>query len=136
MSDATTPHRVSGNFEVSMQPQPGPASAPGATLARMTLDKRYHGALSATGQGQMLSAVSTTPGSAGYVAIEQVSGSLQGRSGHFVLLHRGLMDRSTQELGITVVPDSGSEGLAGLAGRMHIRIADGQHCYDFDYTLP
>jgi hypothetical protein len=144
----TTSHQASGTFDVTMQPQPepqpepktapetAPPSGPGATLGRMRLDKRYHGPLEATAQGQMLSAITPTAGSAGYVAIEQVSGTLLGRSGSFVLQHHGLMDRGTKQLGITVVPDSGSGELAGLTGRMDIRIADGQHFYDFDFTLP
>ena len=102
----------------------------------LLLDKHYHGALEARGQGQMLSAMTATQGSAGYVAIEQVTGTLQGRSGSFVLQHHGLMDRGTPQLSITVVPDSGTDGLAGLAGRMAIRISDGTHFYDFDYMLP
>lgn len=133
--------QATGTFSVSMLPQAetgfagGPAAA-GVTLNRLLLDKQYQGDLQATAQGQMLSAVTTTAGSAGYVAIEQVSGSLHGREGSFVLQHSGLMDRGTPQLLVTVVPDSGTGSLAGLAGRLQIRISEGRHFYDFDYTLP
>lgn len=135
-------HHASGAFSVSMLPQAetgfATATPPsqGTVLNRLLLDKKYQGDLQASGQGQMLSAVTGTEGSAAYVAIEQVSGSLLGRQGGFVLQHSGCMDRGTQQLTITVVPDSGTGGLAGLAGRMQIRISGGQHAYDFDYTLP
>lgn len=138
-------HTISGSFEVKMQPQPEPESAtesataqPAQTtaLARLLLDKRYHGELSASGQGQMLSAVTPTPGSAAYVAIEQVSGTLAGKAGSFVLQHTGLMNRGDKHLNITIVPDSGTGQLQGLQGQMHIRIVDGQHFYDLSYSLP
>jgi Protein of unknown function (DUF3224) len=134
-------NKVSGTFDVKMQPQPAPEStapdlAPNTTLARLLLDKRYHGELSASGQGQMLSAVTTTPGSAAYVAIEQVSGTLAGKAGSFVLQHTGLMNRGDKQLTITIVPDSGTGQLAGLQGQMDIRIVDGQHFYDLSYSLP
>lgn len=133
----TTPRTASGRFEVAMQSQADPAAeTPGATLGRLRLDKQYHGDLQATAQGQMLSAITATPGSAGYVAIEHVTGSLHGRSGSFVLQHRGVMNRGAQELEITVVPDSGTGGLAGLSGRMGIRISEGRHDYDLSYSLP
>lgn len=133
-----TSHRIEGAFDVKMSPQPAGTSAPtlGATLGRMLLDKRYHGELDATAQGQMLSALTETQGSAGYVAIEHVTGRLQGRSGSFVLQHHGLMNRGAQQLGIVVVPDSGTGELQGLAGSMGIRIEGGRHFYSFDYTLP
>src|SRR6188768_442216 len=129
-------HHATGPFEVTMQPQPGSEPTPGTALGRLLLDKRYHGNLEATAQGQMLSAMTETAGSAGYVAIEKVTGSLQGREGSFVLQHTGLMDRGKQQLTIIVVPDSGSGALAGLTGQMSIRIEDGRHFYDFDYSLP
>jgi hypothetical protein len=128
-------HTLNGRFSVTMLPQAsgaGEAAVPGRAL----LDKRYHGELDATGQGQMLSFVSTTPGSAGYVAIELVSGTLQGRRGSFVLQHGGLMNRGAKQLAIHVVPDSGTGELAGLAGQMDIRISDGQHFYELSCTLP
>lgn len=136
----TTTHHASGPFKVSMQPQPAPSPAPpdvpGITLGRLLLDKHYEGDLQATAQGQMLSALTSTKGSAGYVAIEQVTGTLAGRSGSFVLQHSGLMDRGTPQLSVTVVPDSGTGELTGLAGRMAIRITEAGHFYDFDYSLP
>jgi hypothetical protein len=129
-------HHAIGTFDGTLQAQPGAAPADGITLGRLLLDKHYHGDLEASAQGQMLSAITGTTGSAGYVAIEQVTGTLQGRQGSFVLQHHGLMDRGTPSLSVTVVPDSGSGALTGLAGRMGIRIEGGQHFYEFDYTLP
>ena len=128
--------RASGSFTVTLQPQPGPEPADGVSFGRLLLDKRYQGALEATAQGQMLSAVTGTSGSAGYVAIERVAGTLGGRAGSFVLQHHGLMNRGMPQLTITVVPDSGAGALSGLAGTMAIRIESGSHFYDFDYALP
>lgn len=143
------PHRISGRFDVSMQPEPAapdapgaepiaaPIAAPGATLGVMRLAKRYHGPLEATGSGRMFSAVTPTAGSAGYVALECVTGTLEGRRGSFVIQHHGLMDRGAKRLVIDVVPDSATGELAGLRGHMGIRIeAGGAHHYDFEYTLP
>jgi hypothetical protein len=101
----------------------------------MSLDKQFHGDLEATSKGEMLTAGTGVPGSAGYVAIERVDGTLHGRGGTFVLQHSGTMTRGAPQLTITVVPDSGAGQLAGLAGRMAITIADGKHTYDFEYTL-
>jgi len=136
-----TTHQASGAFDVQMQPQPAAdgtleTPAPGATLGRLLLSKTYHGDLQATAQGQMLSALTPTTGSAGYVAIEHVSGTLHGRAGSFVLQHSGLMNRGEKQLVITVVPDSGSGELAGLQGRLDIRITEGKHFYDMAYSLP
>ena len=133
-----TPHRARGAFDVQMLPQPADdqVPTPGATLGRMWLNKTYQGELQATARGQMLSALTPTTGSAGYVAIEHVSGTLHGRTGSFVLQHSGLMNRGEKQLVITVVPDSGSGELAGLQGQLDIRISDGKHFYDMAYTLP
>lgn len=129
-------HHAAGTFEVTLSPQPASSPTPGATLGRMLLDKRYHGDLEGTAQGQMLSAGTGTQGSAGYVAIEHVVGRLHGRNGSFVLQHHGLMNRGTPQLSIVVVPDSGTGELQGLAGTMDIRITEGRHFYSFDCTLP
>jgi len=127
-------NHASGPFEVKLTPQDDKIDA---SLGRMTLDKQFHGDLEATSKGQMLTAATGTKGSAGYVAIEKASGTLHGRSGTFVLQHSGTMTRGALQLSITVVPDSGTDQLAGLSGKMTINIAaDGKHSYDFDYTLP
>jgi hypothetical protein len=120
-------HHATGPFDVKMLPQPGPEPVDGVPLGRLLLDKQYHGDLQASGAGQMLSAMTATAGSAGYVAIEQVRGTLKGLQGSFVLQHHGLMDRGAKQLGISVVPDSGTGALTGLAGRMDIRIEAGRH---------
>lgn len=128
-------HQASGRFDVKMIPQQ-PAEGEAAVPSRALLDKRYHGELEATGQGQMLGFVTPTPGSAGYVALEQVRGTLQGRSGSFVLQHSGLMDRGNKLLTISVVPDSATGELTGLAGQMDIRISNGEHFYELLFSLP
>lgn len=126
-------HRVSGPFEVKLTPQDDKIDS---MLSRMLLDKQFHGALEATSKGQMLAAGTAVKGSAGYVAIELVTGTLEGRSGSFVLQHNATMNRGTPTLSIAVVPDSGTGALSGLSGTMNIVIAEGKHTYDFDYTLP
>jgi hypothetical protein len=123
---------AAGTFDVKLTPREG--TEPG--IARMSVDKRYHGELDATGKGEMLSANTEVKGSAGYVAIERVTGTLAGRSGTFVLLHNATMDRGTPNLNIVVIPDSGTGEMAGLEGRMDIIIAaDGGHSYEFDYEV-
>ncbi|HJZ49872.1 MAG TPA: DUF3224 domain-containing protein [Roseiflexaceae bacterium] len=123
---------ASGSFEVQITPQ-AQDQAEGSTLGRMSIDKQFQGDLVATGKGEMLTA-GTDTGSAVYVAIERVTGTLHGRSGSFVVLHNGAMTRDSQQLTITVVPDSGAGELVGLAGKMAINIVDGKHFYDFEYT--
>jgi hypothetical protein len=101
----------------------------------MALDKQFHGDLEATSKGQMLAVGTDVKGSAGYVAMERVAGTLHGHSGTFALQHSGTMTRGVPQLAITVVPDSGTGQLVGLAGRMTVDLAGGKHSYDFEYTL-
>lgn len=124
-----------GTFDVKATPVASDTAAAGSPLGRMTLDKQFHGDLDATSKGEMLGAGSPQSGSAGYVAIEQVTGRLGRRAGSFALQHWGTMSGGAQELRIAVVPGSGTGELAGLSGTMTIVIADGKHSYDFDYTL-
>jgi hypothetical protein len=126
---------ATGPFEVKLTPQPPAWDHQGAPLGRMSMEKQFHGDLEATSKGEMLSAGTGVKGSAGYVAIERVSGSLHGKSGTFVLQHSGVMTRGAPGLTVSVVPDSGTGELAGLAGTMAIIIADGKHTYDLTYTL-
>jgi uncharacterized protein DUF3224 len=130
-----TTMRARGPFEVKLTPQAMGDQAAGALLGRMAIDKKLHGDLEASSQGEMLTAGTAVKGSAGYVAIERVSGTLQGRAGTFVLQHSGTLTRGVPQLTITVVPDSGTDQLAGLTGTMTIQIVDGKHSYDFEYTL-
>jgi len=123
-----------GSFEVTITPQAQDA-AEGAAIGRLSIDKQFHGDLEARSKGQMLAAGTAIEASAGYVAIEQASGTLHGRSGSFVLQHSGTMARGAGRLVITVVPDSGAGELVGLVGEMAINIVDGKHFYDFEYTL-
>ncbi len=124
-----------GTFDVKMTPQPADDKSEGA-IGRFTIDKQFHGDFEGTSKGEMLGAGSPAKGSAGYVAMEKVSGTLQGRTGTFVLQHSGTMHKGTQQLTVTVVPESGTGQLAGLAGTMTIKITDGKHFYEFEYTLP
>jgi hypothetical protein len=127
---------ATGAFDVKITPLALGGPAEDAALGRMSIEKQFHGDLEATGKGQMLTAATDVKGSAAYVAMERVSGTLHGRSGAFALVHRGTMDRGEPRLEVTVVPDSGTGQLAGLAGRLTIVIAGGKHSYDLEYTLP
>jgi Protein of unknown function (DUF3224) len=127
--------RATGSFDVNLDRQPPYDSADGVALGRTSIDKRFHGDLVATGKGEMLSAGTPVKGSAGYVAIERVVGALQGRRGSFVLQHSGTMNRGQPSLTISVVPDSGTDALASISGRMSIDIVDGKHLYSFDYAM-
>ena len=127
---------ATGTFEVKLVPLPSDGDAQDATLGRMSIDKQFHGDLEGTSKGQMLTAGTSVKGSAGYVAIEKVSGTLHGRSGSFILQHTGTMTRGAPQLTITVVPDSGTGRTGGSHGKMMIKIEDGKHSYDFEYALP
>ncbi|MFC1777019.1 DUF3224 domain-containing protein [Pseudomonadota bacterium] len=128
--------KISGKFDVNLNPldfyTPGHN---GIKLGRMSIDKTFYGELEASSKGEMLSAMTPVQGSAAYVAIEQVTGSLSGKQGSFVLQHFGTMDKGQDRLILEVVPDSGSGDLSGLAGVMAIKIEDGQHYYEFEYEL-
>jgi len=126
---------ASGTFEVKLSPQPLEDKTADPSLARLSIDKQFHGDFEGTSKGEMLAANTGVKGSAGYVAIERVSGTLQGRKGSFVLQHSGTMTRGAPHLVVSVVPDSGTDQLTGLAGTMTIKIEDGKHFYDFEYTL-
>lgn len=126
-----------GSFEVTFEPLDPWNTDAEAALGRRGIAKVFHGDLDAHSKGEMLSAVGTLAGSAGYVAIERVSGTLDGRQGSFTLQHFGMMTRGAPELRIEVVADSGSGGLTGLSGKMAIEVtAEGAHSYRFEYTLP
>ncbi|HET6806430.1 MAG TPA: DUF3224 domain-containing protein [Frateuria sp.] len=125
-----------GTFDVKLAPRPAAPGTEAAQLGRLSIDKRFHGDLQATSLGEMLSAGTEVPDSAGYVAIERVSSTLHGRQGGFVLMHYGLMERGAPSLRVSVVPDSGTGELAGLRGELAIRIEQGRHEYTFEYALP
>ena len=126
---------AAGPFDVKITPQDDNSGDP--LLNRMTLEKQYHGDLEGTGKGQMLTAGTEVKGSGAYVAIEKVSGTLNGHSGSFILQHAGTMAQNVPQLTIVVVPDSGTGELKDVTGRMTIIIAaDGQHSYEIEYTLP
>jgi hypothetical protein len=135
----TPPQRAVGTFTVQMKPQGSPAEVPaGVTpLGRLSLDKVFSGDMAGRGHGEMLSAVTPTAGSAGYVAIERFTGTVHGRQGSFVMQHSGTMSqRGGQQLSITIVPESGSDTLRGIEGRFLLKIENGQHHYELEYELP
>jgi hypothetical protein len=134
--DSSMTASATGPFDVKLAPLDPANKTEDNSLGRMAIDKQFHGDLEATSKGEMLTAGTTVKGSAGYVAIERVSGSLRGRTGTFILQHNATMNRGTPQLNIIVVPDSGTGQLAGLTGTMNIIIADGKHSYDFTYSLP
>lgn len=128
--------KATGTFEVKLQPLDSYATgSEGTNLGRMSIDKTFQGDLAAKSLGQMLTAMTTVEGSAGYVAIEQVDGTLHSKKGTFVLQHFGLMSTSESRLILEVVPDSGTGELVGLTGTMAIQNEAGQHSYLFDYTI-
>ena len=129
--------KISGTFEAILKPLDSyVAGQQGVTLARMSIDKTFRGELEAVSTGEMLGAMTSVGVSAGYVAIEQVMGSLSGKKGSFVLQHFGTMAEGENRLVLEVVPGSGSDELKGLSGEMAIGIEDEEHFYDFDYDLP
>jgi hypothetical protein len=133
---STMAKHASGTFDVKIIPQKDEGVGD-ATIARMSIDKQYHGDLEGTGLGQMLAGMAAEVKDSGaYVAIERVRGTLQGRTGSFAVHHRGVMTRGAQDLAITIVPDSGTGELAGITGTMTIDIRDGKHFYGIDYLLP
>ena len=127
-------HRASGTFDVKLKPQPPEDLVGHPSIGRLSIEKQYHGELEAISTGQMLAAQGTD-GSAGYVALERVSGKLQGRIGTFALQHSGTMTRGVPALSISVVPDSGTGQLVGLEGNVKILNVDKLHSYEFEYTL-
>jgi hypothetical protein len=136
IEDITVATHASGTFDVKLQPRTPEENVGDPSVGRMSIDKQFHGELEATSKGQMLASSSAdVKGSAGYVAIERVTGKLHGRSGTFALQHSGTMTRGTPQLSVTVIPDSGTGELVGLTGKMAINIVDKKHYYEFEYTI-
>jgi hypothetical protein len=127
-------NHAAGPFDVKVTPQDDHTGD--SAIGRLTIDKQYHGDLDGTGKGQMLTAGSPAKGSAGYVAMEHVTGKLRGQTGSFSLQHSGSMSSGTQELTVVIVPGSGTGELEGISGKMTITIAAGKHSYELEYTLP
>ncbi|PXV56916.1 Protein of unknown function [Dyella jiangningensis] len=125
-----------GTFEVKITPQPAEDGVGDPGVGRMAIEKQFQGDMQGLGRGQMLAMGTAVDGSAGYVAMERVKASLQGRQGSFALQHNGTMHRGTPQLSIAIVPDSGTDELAGIAGTLSITVANGVHSYDLHYTLP
>lgn len=128
--------QAKGTFDVQLTPQDAATDIGATKIGRMKIDKQFQGELAASSLGEMLAMRTDVQGSAGYVAMERVTGTLHGRTGSFVLQHSGTMNRGVASLDLNVVPDSGSGELAGLTGSMKIEIVEGKHRYIMDYVLP
>jgi hypothetical protein len=128
--------RASGSFEVKIVPQTSEREATDPALGRMSIDKEFSGDLKATSKGQMLTSMTDANGAAVYVALERVTGALNGKRGSFVLYHNGTATRARRDLVVKVAPDSGTEELLGIDGSMSINIVEKKHFYEFNYTLP
>ena len=127
--------RATGTFDVKLTPLASDTAVEGSPLGRMSIDKRFQGDLAGTSRGEMLTAGTTIKNSAGYVAVEHVTGTLHGKQGTFTLQHNATMTRGAGSLNIIVVPDSGTGELTGISGTMGIEIASGKHSYVFEYTI-
>lgn len=125
-----------GLFEVKTAPLPADDATAATSIGRYSLDKVYHGDLDAASAGEMLSAGNPSSGTAGYVAMEHVTGTLHGKRGSFALQHFGTMNAGAFDLNVRVVPGSGTDDLEGIAGTLKIIIAAGKHSYSVEYTLP
>lgn len=125
-------HHAAGQFEVKLKP----VSAADEPVMRMSLDKQFHGDLEASSIGQMMAGGNEANGARVYVALETVTGSLKGKTGSFVLAHRGTMTKASQALSVIIVPETGTGDLAGITGELGIDVRDGKHFYTLDYTLP
>ena len=125
-----------GEFTVKMTPQSWAETSQEPGMGRFLVEKEYHGDLEGTATAQMIAFGDGKPGSSGvYVAIERVTGALNGRRGSFVLYHTGVMTKGVPSMSIEVAPDSGTDELTGLAGTLTIKMADGKHAYEFGYSL-
>lgn len=127
--------KIKNTFEITMQAEPPYNEVAGVTLSRATFCKTFSGPLQATSTVHMLAARTPQPASAGYVALERIVGTLEGRTGSFVVVHLGLMAGGERSLKVHIVPDSGTEGLQGISGHMDIQIVEGQHFYELDYVI-
>jgi len=129
-------YTAKGTFDVTITPQAHQEGVGDASIGRMTIPKKFSGEFNGTSNGQMLAFRSPVTGSAGYVAMDKVQGVMNGRQGSFVIQHAGTMNRGQSQLSITIVPDSGTDELTGIAGEMLLTIEQGKHHYEFRYTLP
>lgn len=134
--DGPVSMHAEGTFEVKNSPLGADDAINGTAIGRFALDKQFHGDLEGTSKGEMLGAGNPATGTAGYVAIEQVTGTLNGRSGSFALQHFGTMNENHFELVVQVVPGSGTGELLGISGTMSISPVNGKHSWKFEYTLP
>ena len=134
--DPVMTRHAEGTFDVKMTPLAADDATAGSPISRYSGVKQFHGDLDGTSKVEMLSAGDPAKGNAGYVAIEYITGNLQGHTGSFALQHTGTMEGGNYKLSVTVVPGTGTGELTGIAGTFNIIIASGKHSYTFDYTLP
>jgi hypothetical protein len=134
--EAYSQYSAAGTFQVTVTPRDDEETPEGMALGHSILTKELHGDLEGSAEGAMLTALTPEEGSAGYVAIELVRGTLNGRSGTFLLQHHGLMDRGAQDLSITVIPGSGTGELEGIRGTMSLDLTGAERGYELRYTLP
>ena len=127
---------ATGTFEVKVTPLAAEENIGDPMIGRLSLEKQFAGDMAGTSKGQMLGIGTAKKESGGYVAAERFVGTLDGKKGSFSLQHSGTMQNGKFDLTVTVVPDSGTDELAGISGKMTIIIKDGKHFYELDYTLP
>ena len=123
-----------GTFDVKVTPQAQDDPA-GGPFSRLFLDKQFRCDLMASSKGQMLAAGTGVARSGGYVALEQVTGTLHGKRGSFILQHKGTMRKDVYTIDVTIVPDSGTDQLMGIAGTMKIQVDGKNHSYALEYTF-
>lgn len=126
---------VKGTFEVTATPDPSTDEVDGVSIGRVRFDKTFAGPLEAKSKVDFIGVRTKVEGSAGYAGVERITGALEGKRGTFVVLHQGLIERGQQSLTLIIVPDSGTGELAGIHGKMAIRIEGGQHYYELDWAL-
>ena len=131
---STVTQHATGTFDVKFAPQDDKSGEP--SIGRMTIEKQWSGDINGTSKGEMLTGGDLKSGSAGYVAMEKVAGTVKGRKGSFIFQHSASMNAGQGDLNITVVPGSGTEELKGINGTLTIKIEGGKHLYDFEYRLP
>ena len=126
-------HHARGTFTVKVGPL---STAPAEGISRYSLEKEIHGDIEGTSKGEMMGGGDVKAGVAGYVAMEVITGTMSGKQGGFALQHSSTMDAGELKMNIIVVPGSGTGELKNIRGAFAIRIENGQHFYDFEYTLP
>lgn len=132
----TLSKKATGTFEVKVAPLAAEENVGDPLIGRLSLAKTFSGKMAGTSKGQMLGIGTAVKESGGYVAAERFIGTVDGKKGSFSLQHSGTMQGGKYEMNIIVVPDSGTDELIGIAGKMTIKIEGVKHFYELEYTLP